>query len=54
MAHFHSDGCDGSEGCVTIKEYRDIFDDLNGEVGEQVNGKILLGKPWAYTGNIIF
>ena len=54
MNHLNSGGCEGSEDCVTIRKYEDIFSDLGGEIGKKVNEKILLGKPWAYTGKIPF
>ena len=54
MNHLNSGGCEGSQDCVTIRKYEDIFNDLEGEIGKKVNEKILLGKPWAYTGKIPF
>ena len=53
MNHLNSNGCTGSKYCVTIRKYADIFNDLDGDLGEQMDEKILLGKPWAYTGDII-
>ena len=50
MAHLNSGGCEGSKECVTIKEYGEVFTDLAGDPGQSVEKKILLGKPWAYTG----
>jgi len=52
--HLNSGGCRGSKDCVTIRKYADIFNDLDGALGEQIDEKILLGKPWAYTGGASF
>eukprot|EP00091_Calanus_sinicus_P007667 TRINITY_DN18846_c0_g1_i1.p1 TRINITY_DN18846_c0_g1~~TRINITY_DN18846_c0_g1_i1.p1 ORF type:complete len:222 (-),score=50.66 TRINITY_DN18846_c0_g1_i1:20-685(-) len=54
MAHLNSGGCEGSKECVTIKEYKEVFSDLMGDPGQSVEKKILLGKPWAYTGGASF
>eukprot|EP00092_Neocalanus_flemingeri_P014896 GFUD01016088.1.p1 GENE.GFUD01016088.1~~GFUD01016088.1.p1 ORF type:complete len:725 (+),score=200.23 GFUD01016088.1:283-2457(+) len=54
MAHLNSGGCEGSLNCVIIREYDQVFKDLSGEAGNNVEGKILLGKPWAYTGGASF
>ena len=54
MAHLDSGGCEDSKDCVTIKEYEEVFSDLAGDPGQGVEKKILLGKPWAYTGKLFF
>jgi len=54
QAHLNSGECKGSNECVTIRDYGEVFTDLAGTLGEQVEKKILLGKPLAYTGGASF
>jgi len=52
--HLKSGGCKGSLKCVIIRDYGQVFSDLAGEIGTGIKGRILLGKPWAYTGGASF
>ena len=47
LAHLASINCKGGPRCVQLKEYTTLLSDLEQDKSE---GKILLGKPWAYTG----
>ena len=50
--HLNSADCeDNKNKCVIIKEYGDFLHDLT-HVLQENEEKILLSKPWAYTGNI--
>ena len=47
LAHLASTNCNGGLECVQLKDYTALLTDLEQDNGE---GKILLGKPWAYSG----
>ena len=47
LAHLGSINCKGGLQCVQLKDYTALLADLEQDHRE---GKILLGKPWAYTG----
>ena len=47
LAHLGSINCKGGLQCVQLKDYTALLADLE---QDQREGKILLGKPWAYTG----
>lgn len=52
--HLRSEGCSGSLQCVIIRDYNNIFNDLSGQLFQNIDGKILLGQPVAYTGGASF
>ena len=47
LAHLGSINCKGGPQCVQLKDYTALLPDLK---QDQSGGKVLLGKPWAYTG----
>ena len=47
LAHLGSINCKGGLQCVQLRDYTALLTDLEQDKSE---GKMLLGKPWAYTG----
>ena len=39
------------KNCVILKKYKNILRDLPVVVENTLDGKVLLSKPWAYTGS---
>ena len=49
LAHLGSISCKGGLLCVQLKDYTALLTDLEQD-NRSEEGRILLGKPWAYTG----
>ena len=49
LAHLGSISCKGGLQCVQLKDYTALLTDLEQD-NRSEEGRILLGKPWAYTG----